>query len=246
MNDPIQRSRTVADQVLGILRNRIQGYFYAPEDRLPAENELASELHVSRSTVRIAMGILVAEGIIVRRQGDGTYINRHFIEMSTQYGAIKEFTKIIQRDGHKPSIKPLKLFTRPAEEAEAKKLEIPTGSSVAILDRLFLSDDRPAIFCTNSVPVEYIRQPLTLEDLEEPLPDFFKHFCHQEFSFGIATLAAERVPTEVAEILNLDPDACVISMYEVFYNNHDRPILCAIDYFNQDAFRLNVARSFAS
>lgn len=45
-----------------------------PDTRLPAERVLARRLNVSRSTVVSAYDLLYAEGMVVRRQGSGTWI----------------------------------------------------------------------------------------------------------------------------------------------------------------------------
>jgi GntR family transcriptional repressor for pyruvate dehydrogenase complex len=45
------------------------------ERRLPPERELAERYGVSRASVREGIGLLVARGLLTRRQGDGTYIN---------------------------------------------------------------------------------------------------------------------------------------------------------------------------
>ena len=47
-----------------------------PGDRLPAETELTRLLSVSRGSVREAMKILSALGIVEVRRGDGTYISK--------------------------------------------------------------------------------------------------------------------------------------------------------------------------
>ena len=41
---------------------------------LPSENELRDQLGVSRNTVRRAYALLVAEGLVVRRQGAGAFV----------------------------------------------------------------------------------------------------------------------------------------------------------------------------
>jgi GntR family transcriptional repressor for pyruvate dehydrogenase complex len=55
-------------------------------DRLPSERELAAALSVSRASVRQAIAALSAKGILVMRQGDGTYVSdpkgtRHTLEL---------------------------------------------------------------------------------------------------------------------------------------------------------------------
>lgn len=43
--------------------------------KLPREEELARILGVSRTTVRQALNDLAADGIVLRRQGRGTFVN---------------------------------------------------------------------------------------------------------------------------------------------------------------------------
>ncbi len=244
MGDHIQRSQPVADQVLSILRQRIQHRVYGPDNRMPAESELAADLQVSRATIRSAMAALAAERIIVRRQGDGTYINRRFLETSTHFGAISEYTSMIRSSGHEPSIKALDMFSRPAEPVEVDALEIPADSQVVVLVRLFLADGQPAIYSVNSVPETQMCHSLAPTDIEEPLPLFFKRFCGQEFTYGISALSAQVAPADVSEKFGLAPGTPVLCMKEVFFNDHDQPLVYAINYFNESVFQLRVARSF--
>jgi GntR family transcriptional regulator / MocR family aminotransferase len=45
-----------------------------PDERLPASRELAADLGVSRMTVTVAFERLAAEGLVISRVGDGTYV----------------------------------------------------------------------------------------------------------------------------------------------------------------------------
>ncbi len=62
------RPRKVED-IVAVLRLRIQGRAYQPGERLPPERESALELGVARSTLRQALGVLMDEGYLVRRLG---------------------------------------------------------------------------------------------------------------------------------------------------------------------------------
>jgi GntR family transcriptional regulator len=71
----IKRSPSLTDQV----RTNIKGRILADEfddDRIPSETYLADELGVSRTTIRDALGRLEIEGVIYRKQGAGTFVNR--------------------------------------------------------------------------------------------------------------------------------------------------------------------------
>ena len=47
---------------------------YAPGDRLPGERKLAAELKVSRTSVREAIQRLEAQGLVISRHGQGTFV----------------------------------------------------------------------------------------------------------------------------------------------------------------------------
>src|SRR6478736_3406865 len=49
---------------------------YRIGDRIPPEVELVRSLGVSRATIRAAVGRLADRGLLVRRQGSGTFLTR--------------------------------------------------------------------------------------------------------------------------------------------------------------------------
>lgn len=69
------RPKRVADQVFEQIRDLIFRGQLKPGDQLPPERELAETMGVSRPTVRQAVGKLVNLGLVVQRQGQGTFVN---------------------------------------------------------------------------------------------------------------------------------------------------------------------------
>ncbi len=90
-----------------------------PGDRLPAETELTRLLSVSRGSVREAMKILSALGIVEVRRGDGTYISKgggevmfdpllfSLIVSQPEFAELKELRQILEKNvgapGHSPA-----------------------------------------------------------------------------------------------------------------------------------------------
>lgn len=62
--------RQLADR----LREAIRNGELAPGTRLPSEPELAEQYDVARNTVRLALGVLRAEGVIHTGRGRGTFV----------------------------------------------------------------------------------------------------------------------------------------------------------------------------
>ncbi|MGY3260123.1 FadR/GntR family transcriptional regulator [Pseudomonas chlororaphis] len=72
-NSPLIK-RSLVDQALEQLRQRINDGVWGIGQRLPTEPELAAELGISRNTVREAMRVLAFSGLVEIRQGDGSYL----------------------------------------------------------------------------------------------------------------------------------------------------------------------------
>jgi GntR family transcriptional repressor for pyruvate dehydrogenase complex len=63
-----------AGRVVGFVRDLIERKRLRLGDRLPAERHLATQIGVSRPTVRMALHALAAMGVVRSRHGSGTYI----------------------------------------------------------------------------------------------------------------------------------------------------------------------------
>lgn len=70
----VQKRTTAVDQVVEFIKLSIQQGRYQVGDKLPNETELSSMIGVGRSTLREAMRILTAYGLVEIRQGDGTFV----------------------------------------------------------------------------------------------------------------------------------------------------------------------------
>ena len=63
-------------QIADRLRDQIARGVYGPGERLPSEPELMEEHQASRNTVRLAIALLTNQGLVVTRQGLGTFVQQ--------------------------------------------------------------------------------------------------------------------------------------------------------------------------
>ena len=82
-----QRNRIVPKyfQVEQLLRGRVSSLL--PGSPLPAEPILAKEYGVSRATLRVAVDALVADGLLNRIQGRGTFASQTRLDIPVGYQA---------------------------------------------------------------------------------------------------------------------------------------------------------------
>jgi len=112
---------------------------YPMGQALPAEKDLSKELDVSIGTLRKAVDELVAEGIVVRRQGRGTYVAEHDLKRLLYY-----FFHVVKHDADKkvnPRVELVSLTSAVANKEEAGKLQIKEGAAVwRLVNCLYLED----------------------------------------------------------------------------------------------------------
>ena len=73
-HDKAPRALLLADVVYDRIRRAIVQGDYAADERLPGETSLAAQFDVSRPVVRAALKRLRDEGLIISRQGSGSYV----------------------------------------------------------------------------------------------------------------------------------------------------------------------------
>ncbi len=88
-------SETAADEILSMITLDKR---FAPSDKLPNENELAIELKISRTTLREAIRLLVAQGVLIIKRGKGTYVSDSFRSSDSRELKDLESLKVSVRD----------------------------------------------------------------------------------------------------------------------------------------------------
>jgi GntR family transcriptional regulator len=142
----------VRDQLLDAIRT---GGF--ADGRLPPEAALASQLGVSRTTVRAALQGLEADGLVTRRRRHGTVVNEHLLRASMPLNRLVSFRELIEQCGHVASADLPATRTGGAPDAAAAALGIESGAPCVIVDRLLRAGGDPEIAICDVVPVESLR-----------------------------------------------------------------------------------------
>ncbi|MGI8666824.1 MAG: GntR family transcriptional regulator [Jatrophihabitans sp.] len=117
-----------------------------PGRPVPTERVLTAELGTSRTTVRQALGELVAEGRLVRRQGCGTFVAEPKITWPLQ---LTSFTEQAAANGILASARLLSARRIPAGDDLAQRLGLPPRAPVYRLERLRLAAGKPTALETS-------------------------------------------------------------------------------------------------
>ncbi|RIH85973.1 GntR family transcriptional regulator [Calidithermus roseus] len=148
-------------QLEAALRERLASGEWRSGQALPPERELAQQLGVSRITLRRALERLEDEGLLIRRQGSGTYVSQRVEQTLT---ALTGFSQDMAARGLRASSRWLQrgIFRATPEEALAFGLS-PTAE-VSRLERLRLTEDEPMALELAALPVRYLPDPQAVGD----------------------------------------------------------------------------------
>ena len=165
---PLRRTPLYA-QAEKVLEDLLVHRRYRIGDRIPPEADPVRSLGVSRATIRTAVGRLVSRGLLVRRQGSGTFLAR-LPERSEQpspvgiklgsgvarFGRLETYTSIAERLGLKADSEQLRVEAAPSTREEAEALELPRGGEVNRISRVLLLDGEAAAWMIDVLPADVI------------------------------------------------------------------------------------------
>jgi GntR family transcriptional regulator len=135
----------------------------APGEPLPAERDLARELGVARMTLRRAVDSLVADALLVRRQGSGTFLAPPKV---AQRLSASSFSADMRARGLRPGARTISSGQSSPGVVIAAVLGIPPTSPVLHVRRLRLADDVPMAIEDLHVPLDLV-PGLTGADLQD-------------------------------------------------------------------------------
>jgi GntR family transcriptional regulator len=215
--------------------DRIESGELAPGDRLPPERELSVLLSVNRMTVRRALRMLEGQGLLIRRQGAGTYVAKPKIER--QASQLFPFTRGMEQRGYKAGIKLITFEKRPAETSIAQKLGLSVAAPVFRAFRLRTLN----------------QEAVMLEDLIVPasiFPDFDRHnlssrslyeIFETEYQLSISQAHQSLEPVIASEyearLLDVDLGSPLMLERRLAFDQQDRPVEYSKDLYRGDRFR---------
>lgn len=225
MNRPVEVG-SVAPLYRDVKRSLVQSIAageWPPGIALPSETRLAERFNVSIGTLRKAIDELVAERMVVRQQGRGTFVATH--------GASRllfHFFHIVPRGGDKqyPRTRTLAFRRGRAEPDEAQKLGIGAGDPVLRIRNLLLLQDQPVILDDLVLP-QRLFGDLT-EKVFTSRDNTIYHLYQSRYGINVLRtderLRAVLASRDMAELLRVPPGAPLLEIRRVALTFRDRPV----------------------
>lgn len=223
-------------QVGALLRQRIAEGVYPVDTRLPAENDLAEELGVSRATLRQAMAELVRVHLVRREQGRGTFVLEAAEPPGGQrfVGSLGRLLAETERAGV-ASVELQRSVPLPADVRRRLELDDPPG---VVVRRVRTLDGLPFAYTINYLPPE-------LGELVDESALHGQGLMQVLQARGVVihsatqAISAERADVRVSQGLDLDLDAPVLAV-ERLVTGPNRPIQLVRSWYRTDRYVYSV------
>jgi GntR family transcriptional regulator len=223
-------------RLLHHLRDAIRTGSYPPEGQLPTESELVRDFGVGRQTVRRVFQILVAEGLVYRVRGRGTFVQPVERWPLRSLGAAEA---VLGEESFVDILQPL-------VEISSQKVAETFGETE---DKVFsmairrCREDRPFVHVSLFFPGDVGRCLLASDGLEELQADpsvTLIGLLARRWPGGVAAVKQKvfpvAIPIEIAATIDCDPGEPVLRFERVYFDKNWRPIELAIDTFNPRRF----------
>lgn len=236
-------------QLVEVLRQQIEEGKIKPEQPIPSERLLCKKYRISRITVRQAISELIANGLIYKKQGKGTYVSPKKVNQ----GLVRfvNFAQTVLELGLKPKTRIVENKAVPADVQTAKLFEIPVTSHILKLSLLGLGDEEPLVFYESHFPLslgkkmaraavemEKLKIPFSTYDLYSKINTVSPRFVTQTFE---AIVADERV----SKLLKVKRGFPIFKITSIFQTGDSRPLEFRIALYRGDRYKFHITRDFS-
>ncbi|QIZ39220.1 GntR family transcriptional regulator [Saccharopolyspora sp. ASAGF58] len=206
-----------------------------PGSPVPSERDLAVRYGVSRLTVREAVGQLVAEGLLVRVRGKGTFTTRPRVDSQLH---LASFTEDMRRRGMRPETVLLDAAEAVPPTATAEALDLRPDQHAYWLCRLRKADGAPMAVERGWYHAGLLPGLLD-HDLTDSMYTLLARNYQVQLENGTQTVLAEGADAETARLLGVRTGSPVL-VFRRISTAQGRPIEDMTSWYRGDLYQVTM------
>jgi len=238
--DTSTRLNRVKDHLLNyISANQLQ-----QGDRLPSEADMSKELGVSRNTIREAYITLEAEGIINRRHGVGTFVERSPKIKESLLDELLGFPQLIKLAGYTLDFRLLSVEKIIPQEEVCNALQMSEEKEILRVKFLLLSNEFPTVYLIDHFSPEIDYSKFNWDEFNGYMLDFISTSLNISELKMQSRILAVNINDEVAENLQIKEEQPIIHIQSTAHSFDDRPLTYTTIFLNPNYIEIDIARTF--
>ena len=234
----------LVQRVANALRDQIVSGQLEAGTKLIPEARLATELGISRPSLREAIRLLDHDGLLVVKHGVGTFVSQE-AKVVGPLELMQSMSQLIRKAGGQPRHRDLSVTLVEPSAHVAHELAVGDGVRVGMISRVRLMDDVPFVLAHEYVALgDAPRNFETLRQFDgESLYEFLRSRFGVSISHSMARISAIVADTATGKQLNLRKGAPLLAMHELHYDQDNRPVLLTINHHNTQVVEFTTVRA---
>jgi len=224
------------------LRSQIRAQAFPSDTPLPTEAELALRYAVSRQTVRRAFHDLVAEDLVYRVPGRGTFVTPSSGRYLRQFGSVEDLMGL-SADSQMQVLQPL---TAAVDPTAAGRLRLP-DDRVATTTFLRVHHGEAFSHTVVFLPPDVRGRLGDVPELAEPgkvsqvtLIGLLDRALEQPIQDAEQSITVGTAPADVAQALDLALGTPLLRIDRMYFDTGGEPVELAISHFHPDRYSYRV------
>lgn len=205
---------------------------------IPVEADLEKKFKASRITIRRAVEELVSDGLLVRQQGRGTFVQRN--KLTHELNLITSWTNQLKVLGFVPRTTHKKIEREIPSPAIAEALQLPRHTEVIRIQRVRLAGREPISFMVNFLPAHLV--PGLSEDgfAGESLYDALRTQYSLQPATAVDTVGTREATEEESRALRIHRKSPVLTVQRISYLADGTPLEVALVASRGDRYEYRV------
>jgi GntR family transcriptional regulator len=234
---------SLPDQAQRYLRGLIDAGTYQPGEQLPSQNELATELGISRATLREALLTLEQEGLIVLKHGVGTFVTPGYgHRLDSGLERLESILQMSARQGLDVRCTQLQVVEEPADREMAEAIGIAPGTPVTIVRRVIMVDDTPVAYMADVAPLSILAPADIDECFDGSVLEILRRRPDLRIARAVANIIALNADSDLAQRLQIERKQAVLLLEETLFDEEGVAVEFSRNYFNPEFFQFYVMR----
>ena len=213
-----------------------------PGDQLLSEPELAKQMGVSRATLREVLRSFAERGLLIRRQGVGTFVTSRIPILETGLEVLESLEKLADRLNLQTEIAYLDIQERFATPKECLGLARAEPLEVLAVTRTITMEGESVADLLDVVPLTYLCSNDLGDNFRGSVLDILLERGKPILATSRTEIIAVDAIGEIAQRLDIQPGTALLKLVAQLYSYDEKVVDYSISYFVPGYFKFHVMR----
>ncbi len=214
--------------------------------KLPSEPVLAKDLGVSRSTLREAMRTFEVQGLIRRKQGQGTFVVGKQKTFEGGLEVLESIETMSEKIGLDVRMGEFAVNRYSIQKEHKTVLPFEIGTEVIQVERTIVTDERPVAYLVDILPVTVLNEEELNEEFDGSVLDWLLKRGNPVLTCSDTHIDSIEASSQVAHKLEIQRGTALLLFESDVYDASEAIVSHSYSYFVPGFFNFHVVREVAT